>query len=284
MEAAAAPVKERMPYRPLYRLLQEVTRRKVIGAMTAYAIAAWIMVQAASVILPAFETPSWVLRTIILSAFAFAPVALLIGWNFDLTPRGFVRTLARDVARNVPARRDLSTLETIGKERTEAVHQGVWADKQPRCTVYPPETPLFALVRDLVGRCLRIGNVATDGERYAVVVDCLDSTADLAGARKAHPGRPVVAVVARPDSAEAMAALSADADGIICLIDPAATWRDCVNVVLGGGRWFGGPGVAVNLDNKAATYEITRGSEQSGDVTVRTRAFVRDLVRDRLQR
>jgi hypothetical protein len=77
----------------LRRFFAELSRRKLIGAMTAYAIGAWAFVQVASVILPAFEAPSWTLATII-AAFVGAPFALLAAWTFNLTPGGLVRTEA----------------------------------------------------------------------------------------------------------------------------------------------------------------------------------------------
>jgi len=76
----------------LRALVAELHRRKLVGVVTGYTIGAWILVQVASVVLPAFEAPPWVLRSIIIAAFAGAPFVLLIGWMFDLTPHGFVRT------------------------------------------------------------------------------------------------------------------------------------------------------------------------------------------------
>jgi hypothetical protein len=78
----------------LRRFFAELSRRKLIGAMTAYAIGAWVFVQVASVVLPAFEAPSWTLRATIIAAFVGAPFALLVAWTFNLTPGGLVRTEA----------------------------------------------------------------------------------------------------------------------------------------------------------------------------------------------
>ncbi len=46
----------------------------------AYAVAGWIVVQAASIILPTFGTPAWALRTLITIAFIGFPVALFVAW------------------------------------------------------------------------------------------------------------------------------------------------------------------------------------------------------------
>jgi hypothetical protein len=159
-----------------------------------------------------------------------------------------------------------------------------WTDKLPRCIVYPQDASLGALLRDLVGNRILVEDETRSELPYAVVLDCLESVAAIRVARKAHPGRPLVAVVGRPDAVQALEALAEDVNGIVCLTDPGVTWRDCLNVVLGGGRWFGGPGVEVSLEHRTATYAVSRGTDHPGDITTRTRTFVRQSVPDRFHR
>jgi hypothetical protein len=159
-----------------------------------------------------------------------------------------------------------------------------WTDKLPRCIVYPQDASLGALLRDLVGNRILVAEDARSELPYAVVLNCLESVDTVRPARKDHPGRPLVAVVGRPDAVQALEALAEDVDGIVCLTDPATTWRDCLNVVLGGGRWFGGPGVEVSLEHKSATYAMSRGTDHPGDITARTRTFVRRSIPERFHR
>lgn len=159
-----------------------------------------------------------------------------------------------------------------------------YADKMPHCTAYPPEAPLAQLLPDLVGACLAVDGPQQVPDRYAVVVDCLHTSRNIDLARLHHPCRPIIAVVSRPDADEVLTALAANAEGIVCLSDPPVIWRDCVNVVLGGGRWFDGPGVEVQMENKFTRYEISRGTQHPGDVTMRTRTYVRQNVPDKLYR
>lgn len=158
-----------------------------------------------------------------------------------------------------------------------------YADRLPHCTAFPADTPLADLLPDLVGTCLAVDDDQHLPERYVVVVDCLHSARNIAPARLRFPGRPIVAAVARPDADQVCDALRENAEGIVCLGDPAVAWRDCVNVVLGGGRWLDGPGVEVLLEHKYTRYGIARGVHQTGDVTMRTQTFVRQSVRDKLQ-
>lgn len=79
------------------RLLAELKRRNVIRMAGLYLVGAWLVVQVAETLLPAFDVPGWVLRaTIILLAIGFVP-ALIFAWIFELTPQGLKRD--EDVSR-----------------------------------------------------------------------------------------------------------------------------------------------------------------------------------------
>lgn len=75
-------------------LLSELRRRNVIKAGTAYSIAAWVVIEVASVILPVFETPGWVMRALVVAAALGLPIVLLFSWAFEITPQGIVRSEA----------------------------------------------------------------------------------------------------------------------------------------------------------------------------------------------
>jgi TolB-like protein/Tfp pilus assembly protein PilF len=79
----------------------ELQRRNVykIGAM--YAVAGWLVVQAATQVLPLFEVSALVLRIIVLAVIAGFPVALILSWIYEITPEGIIRTDA--VAPAAPA-------------------------------------------------------------------------------------------------------------------------------------------------------------------------------------
>ena len=74
----------------------ELRRRHVVRVAIAYAVAAWVLLQAASIVFPAFGAPEWVLKVVIaLLALGF-PVALILAWAFELTPQGIRRTEPAD--------------------------------------------------------------------------------------------------------------------------------------------------------------------------------------------
>jgi len=74
----------------------ELRLRHVVRVAVAYAVAAWVMLQLASIVFPTFGAPDWVLKVVIaLLALGF-PIALILAWAFELTPEGLRRTEPAD--------------------------------------------------------------------------------------------------------------------------------------------------------------------------------------------
>src|SRR6476620_1319689 len=74
----------------------ELKRRKVYRAAVGYAIVAWLLIQAASILFPTFEAPTWVMKVFVTAVILGFPVALILAWAFEMTPGGIRR--AEDVA------------------------------------------------------------------------------------------------------------------------------------------------------------------------------------------
>ena len=69
-------------------LLGEIKRRKVFQVAVAYAIVGWLLIEVASVLLPTFQAPEWVMRAFSFAVIAGFPLAVILAWAFDLTPEG----------------------------------------------------------------------------------------------------------------------------------------------------------------------------------------------------
>ncbi|HYY13719.1 MAG TPA: tetratricopeptide repeat protein [Chthoniobacterales bacterium] len=70
----------------------ELRRRNVYKVAITYAVVAWLLIQAASILLPTFEAPSWVMKAfVVLLAFGFI-ISVMISWAFEATPQGLKRT------------------------------------------------------------------------------------------------------------------------------------------------------------------------------------------------
>jgi TolB-like protein/Tfp pilus assembly protein PilF len=74
----------------------ELKRRNVYKVAIAYAIVAWLLIQAASILFPTFEAPAWVMKVFVSAIILGFPVALIFAWAFEITPEGIKR--AEDVS------------------------------------------------------------------------------------------------------------------------------------------------------------------------------------------
>jgi hypothetical protein len=81
-------------------LIAELKRRNVFRVGAAYAIVGWLLVEVASVVLPTFKTPEWVMQVFTFLVILGFPLALILAWAFELTPEGL--KLDRDVGQSQP--------------------------------------------------------------------------------------------------------------------------------------------------------------------------------------
>jgi TolB-like protein/Tfp pilus assembly protein PilF len=62
---------------------------------------AWVLVEVASVVLPTFEAPGWVMKVFTFLMIAGFPLALTLAWAFELTPEGIKRDKEVDSAESI---------------------------------------------------------------------------------------------------------------------------------------------------------------------------------------
>src|SRR5437660_12422603 len=67
--------------------LTELKRRKIYRVAVAYAIVAWLLIQAASILFPTFEAPPWVMKVFVAVLILGFPIVLIFSWAFEITPR-----------------------------------------------------------------------------------------------------------------------------------------------------------------------------------------------------
>jgi TolB-like protein/Flp pilus assembly protein TadD len=69
-------------------LLAELKRRNVYKVAVAYAVVSWLLIQAASILFPTFDAPSWAMKVFVALLVLCFPVALILSWAFEITPEG----------------------------------------------------------------------------------------------------------------------------------------------------------------------------------------------------
>src|SRR5437870_11449974 len=65
------------------------------------AVVSWLLIQVATQVFPFFEIPNWAVRLVVLLLIIGFPMALILGWAFELTPEGIKRTEDVDLSKSV---------------------------------------------------------------------------------------------------------------------------------------------------------------------------------------
>src|SRR5438445_13662736 len=91
---------------------EEVKRRKVYRVAIAYVVASWALAQGLAQVLPVFDIPNSVTRVVIALMLIGFPIALVLGWVFDVTPQGIKATPA--IAPRPQLRRNIILLIATG--------------------------------------------------------------------------------------------------------------------------------------------------------------------------
>lgn len=69
---------------------EDLKRRNVYRVGVGYVALAWLLLQAAEIIFPRVGFPDWTVTMAIVVALVGFPIALFLGWTFEITPEGIV--------------------------------------------------------------------------------------------------------------------------------------------------------------------------------------------------
>ena len=83
----------------MYKFILELRRREVFRTAGLYVGVCWIAIEAASILLPTFNAPEWMLRGLVIIAVIGFPVMLVLAWLYDVSEQGV--TLQADATETV---------------------------------------------------------------------------------------------------------------------------------------------------------------------------------------
>ncbi len=158
--------------------LAELKRRNVIRMAGLYLVVAWLLVQVAETVLPAFDVPGWVLRAIIIVlALGFVP-ALVFSWIYELTPEGLKRDSEVTAAQSIAAQtgRRMDRLIFVGLVALIAV---IAVDR------FWPRQPV-GVDQPVVARLQT--SATSEGARTATAADATRGESDVPSALAPDPG------------------------------------------------------------------------------------------------
>jgi len=70
------------------RIVSELRRRNVLRMAALYAVAAWLIVQVAGILIDLAKLPDWIGTTTLWVLFIGFPIALIFSWFYEITPEG----------------------------------------------------------------------------------------------------------------------------------------------------------------------------------------------------
>jgi len=79
------------------KLFHELMRRDVIKVAAIYVVVAWILVQVTIAVAPALLLPEWTDTMVIFLLGIGFPIALILAWAYDLSPKGMTPTQLEEV-------------------------------------------------------------------------------------------------------------------------------------------------------------------------------------------
>ena len=126
----------------------ELKRRNVYKVAIAYAVIAWLLIQAGSILFPTFEAPGWVMKVFVTVVAAGFVIALIVAWAFEMTPQGMKRT--EDLAPDefIPQwskRKFLALIVTLAVVAAGLLAFQVWRTQRASPAAIAPEKSIAVL-------------------------------------------------------------------------------------------------------------------------------------------
>ena len=72
--------------------ISELKKRKVFNSAAIYLATAFVILQAAQIIIPALLIPEWTLRLLVVLAILGFPIVIILSWIYDVSDQGIIKT------------------------------------------------------------------------------------------------------------------------------------------------------------------------------------------------
>ncbi|MDU8885030.1 hypothetical protein RXV94_02580 [Yeosuana sp. MJ-SS3] len=74
------------------KYISELKRRNIVRSAITYLVIAWLIAQVSSIVFPAFNLPTYFMKTLIFILIIGFPVSLVFAWAYKLSPKGIEKT------------------------------------------------------------------------------------------------------------------------------------------------------------------------------------------------
>ena len=83
------------------QLFNELKRRNVFRVAIAYLAVAWVILQAADIVLDNIAAPTWLMRALMFFMVVGFPIAVIFAWAFEMTPEGIKKEAEVDRSESI---------------------------------------------------------------------------------------------------------------------------------------------------------------------------------------
>lgn len=173
-------------------LVAELRQRKVFRVAAAYAVVAWLLIEVASVVLPALRLPEWTVTFVTILLVLGFPVALVLAWSFEVVRDRGTRepaTVAAD-ARCIAVLPFANMTEDAAQAhfadglvedlltRLQAIRELKVVSRQSAFAYKGRAVDTRTIARELGSRYLVEGSVRRIGDRMRVTAQLIDAQTD----------------------------------------------------------------------------------------------------------
>lgn len=234
--------------------ITELRRRQVFRATGLYIGVAWIVLEGADILLPAFEAPDWVFRTLVIVAFAGAPVTAVLAWIYEITERGIKRE-AEVEAEHLPRMHGRQMDFIVIGVLVVALSFSVYLNVQEEPVAPEQMEPVSILIADFDNQT---GDPVFDGSLEQALTIGLESA-------------PFITAYRRDTAASLAAKLQAGAEGLDVEASRLVSVREGIKYVLAGSIRPDGEGYEFSvsaLDPTEGTPAAEAGTSASSKAEV----------------
>lgn len=193
------------------RILIELRRREVFRTAGLYVGFCWIIIEGASIVLPAFDAPEWTLRALIIAAVVGFPIMLVLAWVYDVSDKGVEVQAEATGTVVIPfgsRKGDLAVIGVLALALMFSVYLNL--TRGPAVEAAPPE-PVSVLIADFDNQT---GDPLFDGSLEQALLIGIEGAPFIAGFERGQAQK-IAAALQQPDRLDAeVAQLVAVREGI----------------------------------------------------------------------
>ena len=109
--------------------IAELKRRNVFRSAIAYLVIAWVVAQVSAIVLPTFNVPPYVMKTLLFILIIGFPISFVFAWVYELSPKG-IKKIKNVEAEKLKAERPKDQININNKKLVVLPFQNISSDNE----------------------------------------------------------------------------------------------------------------------------------------------------------